>query len=55
MTPIEARVYRIRYTIAEAIFRFASWVKPSNYEFEAVREMAHWVIGAVAESNGDGK
>ena len=41
MTRNEAMVYWVRYSIAEAIFRFAAWVKPRNYEFEVVRETVH--------------
>lgn len=47
MRPVEARIYRIRYEIAEAIFLFAALVKPRNYEFEAVRAAAHLVLEAI--------
>lgn len=47
MTRNEALIYRVRYTTAEAIFRIAAWVKPSNYEFEAVQAATHTVIASL--------
>ena len=47
----EILVYRIRYIVAESIFAVASWVKPPNYEFEAVRAALHLMMEANAHDH----
>ncbi len=49
MTKNQALVYWVRYSMAEVIFRVAAWVKPANYEFDAVRRAIHMMIENFAD------
>lgn len=45
----EAMIYRARYRVAEAVFSLASAIKPTYYEFDAVRAAGMEIVCSIGE------